>query len=197
MHLFRGAVWMLLRFLYRIRVQGLERIPDGAAVLTPNHVSYIDAILISAHIRRRVTFVMYWKIYNKLKWLVAPLGAIPIAPKNENQLVYEDSFRLMAEALRRGELVCLFPEGMLTRDGEMNEFKNGLKKLLAIQPARIIPIGLVGLWGTYFSRKHDGVFHFPDKWMTKIAMRVGKPVEPNIALPELQANVARLISRNA
>lgn len=197
MDIFRGAVWMLLRFLYRIKVQGLDRIPDGAAVLTPNHVSYLDAILISAHIRRKVTFVMYWKIYNKLKWVVAPLGAIPLAPKSENEAIYNDAFRKMSEALQRGELVCLFPEGMLTRDGQMNEFKSGLKKLLAMQPAKVVPIGLVGLWGTYFSRKRDGVFKFPDKWMTKIAMRVGKPVEPAIEMSELQSKVARLIQRKA
>lgn len=192
--MFRAFVWIVLRFIYRIDVQGLNRIPDGPAVLTPNHVSYIDAALVSAHIPRRITFVMYWKIYNRFRWIVAPLGAIPIASKTENEIVYRDAFRLMGEALERGELVCLFPEGMLTRDGEMNQFQRGLKKLLAAHPVPVVPIGLTGLYGTYFSRKYDGVFHLPDRWMSKIKMRVGKPVAPMIEMSDLREKVLRLVA---
>lgn len=193
--MFRAFVWVVLRFIYRIEVHGLNRIPDGPAVLTPNHVSYIDAALISAHIPRRVTFVMYWKIYNRVKWFVKPLGAIPIAPKHENLTVYTQAFMLMKEALRRGDLVCIFPEGMLTRDGEINPFQNGLKRLLFEYPCPVVPIGLTGLWGTYFSRKHDGVFHLPDRWMSKIKMRVGKPIDgADVELEDLRAKVAKLVS---
>lgn len=189
--MFRAFIWIILRFLYRIDVKGLSRIPDGACVLTPNHVSYIDAALVSAHIERPVTFVMYWKIYNRFRWFVKPLGAIPIASKIENERVYNQSFILMGEALSRGEIVCLFPEGKLTLDGEMDEFKQGLKKLLAEHPVPIVPVGLVGLWGTYFSRKY-GMFSFPEKWMAKIKMYVGKPVGPDTDMADLRDDVLQL-----
>lgn len=184
---------MLLRFLYRVRVRGRRNIPEGAAVLIPNHVSTIDALLIAAHIDRPIHFAMYWRIYNKLKWFVAPMGAFPIAGAAENQGVYDDAFRRMGDALDRGELVCLFPEGMITHTGEMNEFKGGILKLLSRNKVPVVPVGLRGLWGSYFSRKKKGLLKLPDHFMAKIEMVVGQPLPATASLTEMEQAVKLIL----
>lgn len=189
----KSAMWVLLRTVYRIEVHGRANIPDGPAILTPNHVSYIDAILIAAHIQRPMRFAMYWKIYNRTKWLVAPMGAFPIASRKENQAVYNAAFVTMSRALHAGELVCLFPEGMITLDGHMNEFKHGISKVLESSPVPVVPIGLRGLWGSYFSKKKRGLFKLPDHFMAKIEMVVGVPLAPTVPVHELELAVADLL----
>lgn len=193
-HATTAFIWIVLRFLYRIDVLHLDRIPKHGAILAPNHVSFIDAVLISAHVRRPVAFAMYWKIYNKLSWIVRPLGAFPIASKSENPQVYELAFYHMANELRSGNLVCIFPEGMLTTDGELNEFRNGILKLLKLHPVETVPIALKGLWGTYFSKKKRGIFKLPDRWMSKIVMEVGYPLPPN-DIVELEPQIRKMLSK--
>lgn len=192
MRSFKALVWLLLRLLYRIRVTGLRNLPEGAALLTPNHVSYIDAALIAAHINRPVHYAMYWKIHKRLKWIVAPLGAFPIAPKDESPEIYERAFDRIEEALLAGELVCIFPEGMLTRTGQMNEFRNGVKKIVARNSVPIVPVALAGLWGTYFSRKKSGIFKLPDRWMSKITMTIGVEEAPEISMVDLRTKVMNM-----
>lgn len=193
-HAVRALFWTILRFIYRIDIHRSKYIPKtGAAVLAPNHVSYIDAILISSHIRRPVRFAMHWKIYKGLKWLVAPMGAFPIASKEENEAIYNRAFEIMAETLEAGKLVCIFPEGMLTRNGNMNPFRNGILKIIERNPVPVIPIALTGLWGSYFSRKKDGVFKLPDHFMAKIRMIVGRPMEPPVEIGLLEKEVRDLI----
>ena len=73
----KALLWVMLRFLYQVRVRHAGRIPAGAAVLVPNHVSMIDAMLIAAHMKRPVHYAMHWKFYRAVKWFVAPMGAFP------------------------------------------------------------------------------------------------------------------------
>jgi len=178
-HCIKAFLWVLLRFLYRVRVRHAERIPStGAAILAPNHIAAIDAGLIAAHVFRPVRYATYWKIYDRLSWIMKPLGAFPIASKEENPEVYKRAFEIIAETLDEGGLLCIFPEGALTLDGEIGEFKSGILKILDRNPVPVIPIGLTGLWGTYFSRKKPGMFKLPDRWMAKIQMIVGEPMNP-------------------
>ena len=189
----RAFIWVLLRFLYQVRVRHADRIPDGAAVLVPNHVSMIDAGLIAAHVKRRVHYAMHWKIYRALKWLVAPLGAFPIASRDEDPAMYEESFARIAAILDRGELLCIFPEGQLTLDGEVAPFRKGLLKILERNPVPVVPIGLRGLWGSYFSRKKPGLLKWPAHYMAPIEMVVGNPLPPTTPLDEVRAQVCALV----
>ena len=189
----KAWVWAFLRFLYRVRVRGTKNLPrEGAAILVPNHVTFLDAMLIAAHVERPVRYAMYWKIFNKLKWIVAPMGAFPIASKEENQIVYDSAFQTMRDTLASGGLLCIFPEGKLTTDGRMNEFRPGILKLLESQPVPVIPVGLGGLWGSYFSRKKKGLFKLPEHWMAKITMVVGTPMPATVSLDDLRARVRLL-----
>src|SRR3989338_7164749 len=123
----RFLVWLLGHSMYRVEHRDLELIPDeGPAVLVCNHVSFVDALLIGGAVRRPIRFVMYYKIYNLpvLNFIFRTAGTVPIAGRNEDLLIYDAAFKKIAEYLRNGEVVCIFPEGKLTTDGELNEFKN-------------------------------------------------------------------------
>ena len=192
-HFIKAFLWCLLRVLYRVHVRHADRIPrTGAAILTPNHIAAIDAGLIAAHVSRPVRYAMYWKIYNRLSWIVKPLGAFPIASIEESPEIYKRAFEIIAETLDNGGLLCIFPEGALTLDGEIAEFRNGILKITERNPVPVIPIGLTGLWGTYFSRKKPGVFKLPDRWMARISMIVGEPIQPPVNCADLRATVLAL-----
>lgn len=187
-------VWVLIRMMYRIRCTGIDNIPmRGPAILTPNHVSFLDAILIAIHSKRPIHYAMYWKLYNKTKWLVAPLGAFPIASRTENIAVFREAFAHMSKCLDNGELVCIFPEGKLSHDGSMNKFKGGVKIMLHKNPVPVIPIGLGNVWGSYFSRKQKGWLKFPSHFMQKVYIRVGTPLDPSSSLQEIEDSVRALV----
>ncbi len=151
----RFMIWLLSHSMYRVEHRNLEAIPDeGAALLVCNHVSFVDALLIGGAVRRPIRFVMYYKIYRLpvLNFIFRTAGAIPIAGRNEDIQIYEKAFTRIAQYLKEGELVCIFPEGKLTADGEMNEFRGGVTRILEETPVPVIPMALQGLWGSFFSR---------------------------------------------
>ncbi|MDN5398837.1 MAG: MFS transporter, partial [Pseudomonas sp.] len=122
----RFMIWLLSHSMYRVEHRNLQAIPDeGAALLVCNHVSFVDALLIGGAVRRPIRFVMYYKIYRLpvLNFIFRTAGAIPIAGRHEDIQIYEQAFARIAQYLKDGELVCIFPEGKLTADGEMNEFR--------------------------------------------------------------------------
>ncbi|MDP3813953.1 MFS transporter [Pseudomonas sp.] len=190
----RFLIWLLSHSMYRVEHKGLEAIPDeGAAVLVCNHVSFVDALLIGGAVRRPVRFVMYYKIYNLpvLNFIFRTAGTVPIAGRNEDLLIYDAAFKKIAEYLRGGEVVCLFPEGKLTSDGELNEFKSGIERIIAENPVPVIPMALQGLWGSFFSRDpHKGLFK---RLWSRIQLVAGQPLAAEVAKRELlQAQVAQL-----
>ncbi|WP_079202615.1 MFS transporter [Pseudomonas sp. CC6-YY-74] len=151
----RFLIWLLGHSMYRVEHQGLDAIPEeGPAVLVCNHVSFVDALLVGGAVRRPVRFVMYYKIYNLpvLNFIFRTAGTVPIAGRSEDLLIYDAAFKKIAEYLRNGELVCIFPEGKLTADGQINEFKSGIERILGENPVPVIPMALQGLWGSFFSR---------------------------------------------
>jgi len=192
MNLVRAFSWVTLRFLYQVRVRHADRIPDGPAVLVPNHVSMIDAGLVAAHVKRPVHFAMNWKLYRAMRWVVGPMGAFPIASKDDDPATYEASFAEIAAILDRGELLCIFPEGQLTLNGEVGTFRKGLLKILERNPVRVVPVGLRGLWGSYFSQAKPGLLKWPGHYMERIEMVVGEPLPPTTPLDDIRAEVRAL-----
>ncbi|PAV49448.1 glycerol acyltransferase [Pseudomonas sp. HAR-UPW-AIA-41] len=190
----RFLVWLLGHSMYRVEHKGLEVIPEeGPAVLVCNHVSFVDALLIGGAIRRPVRFVMYYKIYNLpvLNFIFRTAGTVPIAGRSEDLLIYDAAFKKIAEYLRNGEVVCIFPEGKLTSDGELNEFKAGVERIVEENPVPVIPMALQGLWGSFFSRDPNKGF-FKRLW-SRITLVAGQPLAPELAKCEvLQAQVSAL-----
>ena len=176
----RLIIWLLTRTLYRVKLQGLEQIPDdGPCVLVCNHVSYVDALLLAGAIRRPVRFVMFKPIYDMpvLNYIFRTGKTIPIDSKTRNPEIYTRAFERVKEELDSGEVVCIFPEGKLTSDGEIDEFKNGIEKIIASNPVPVIPMALQGLWGSVFSHK-DGkaLTKPPRRFWSRVSLVVGAPV---------------------
>ncbi|MBW8897130.1 MAG: MFS transporter [Massilia sp.] len=187
--LMRFLAWLLIHTIHRVSTVDVERIPEeGAAVLVCNHVSYVDAIVIMAASPRPIRFVMDHRIFKTplLGFIFRTGKAIPIAPAHDNPWLMEKAFVDIAQALHEGELVCIFPEGKLTRTGEMNEFRGGIAKIVARSKVPVIPMALRGLWGSMFSRDSSNVFErsFSRGLRSHLALAVGQPVPPQEVTPE-------------
>jgi 1-acyl-sn-glycerol-3-phosphate acyltransferase len=196
--LLRFVAWVLVHTFYRIRLVHAERIPEqGAAVLVCNHVSYVDAVVIMAESPRPIRFVMDHRIFHARfsGWLFRHAKAIPIAAAHENPDLLASAYDACAAALAEGELICIFPEGKLTRDGEINPFRHGVTQIVERTPVPVIPMALRGLWGSVFSRHADARWPRPlnKGVMSRLTLAVAEPLEPSAATPEaLQASVAQL-----
>jgi 1-acyl-sn-glycerol-3-phosphate acyltransferase len=196
--LMRFLTWVFVNVMYRIRVRGLENIPEtGPALLVSNHVSFMDALVIGGSVRRPVRFVMDHNIFRipVLGFIFRTARAIPIAPAREDPAALEKAFDRIDAELAAGEVVCIFPEGRLTRDGEMSEFKRGVEKILARRPVPVVPMALRGLWGSFFSRR-DGkaaMSKLPQRFWSRIEVVATAPVHGDAAsAPALQQIVAGL-----
>ncbi|HSA90697.1 MAG TPA: MFS transporter [Burkholderiales bacterium] len=193
--LMRFIVWLLIHSVYRLRKTGLERIPDeGPALVVCNHVSYVDALVISAGCRRPIRWVMYHQIFRipVLSFVFRTAKAIPIAPAQEDPQMLERAYDAIARELDDGQLVGIFPEGKLTADGEMSEFRSGILKILERTPVPVVPMALSGLWRSLFTRNRARLRH-ATKLFPKVKLSVGEPVAPErVSLDGLHAAVAAL-----
>jgi 1-acyl-sn-glycerol-3-phosphate acyltransferase len=183
--LMRFLAWGFTNLLYRIRITGEEHIPEqGPAILVCNHVSFVDALVLGGAVRRPMRFVMYYRIFDipLLRFIFRNAKAIPIASAREDPALLDQSFESIAEALQDGEIVCLFPEGAITRDGEVAQFRPGIEKVLQRTPVPVIPVALSGLWGSWFSRQSGGGLRkLPGRLFARVLVRVGPPVMPHDA----------------
>ncbi len=187
--LIRFAMWLLLHTLYRIDVKGADQIPDdGPCLLVCNHVSFADAVVIGASIRRPVRFVMDHRIFRipVLSWFFRTVGAIPIAPAHEDAAALDRAYQLIADALAAGDVVCLFPEGKLTASGELQVFRQGVQHIVERTPVPVVPMALRGLWGSFFSRHGGAAMSRPFKRgiLNRLELVIGAPVSPAQATPE-------------
>ena len=195
--LMRFVDWLLISVLYRVRTDGLDRIPDeGPALLVCNHVSFMDALIIMGSVRRPVRFVMYHKIFKVpvLSFVFRAAKAIPIAGGKENPKLLVRAFDAIDAALAEGELVCIFPEGGLTLDGEIASFRPGVEKILARRPVPVIPMALRGLWGSMWSRRDSklGRARLPRRFRAHVGLSVGVPMQASNNVGAMEAAVRDL-----
>jgi hypothetical protein len=195
--LMRFLAWILIHSLYRVREQGLDNIPDeGPCVLVCNHVSYVDAVVIAACVRRPVRFVMDHEIFRipVLSFIFRAMRAIPIAPARVDPALKERAIGEARAALAAGEVVGIFPEGRLTTDGELNTFRPGIQQIVSVVPAPVVPMALRGLWGSLFSHAYQGrALRRLRSAFSPIAFVVAPPIAAAAATPEvLQAIVLEL-----
>ena len=196
--LMRFLAWILIHTIHKVRGIGTEHIPEqGPAVLVCNHVSYLDAVVLMACSPRPVRFVMDHNIFKipLISWIFRTAKTIPIAPAKEDKWLMEKSFIDIAQALEEGELVCIFPEGRLTGNGDINQFKGGIMKIIERTPVPVIPMALRGLWGSIFSRDKTNPFEraFRRGPFSRLELVVGEPMLPTAVTPEiLQERVTAL-----
>jgi len=187
--LIRFVMWLMLHTIYRIEVKGADQIPDeGPCVLVCNHVSFADAVVIGASIRRPVRFVMDQRIFRipVLSWFFRTVGAIPIAPAHEDAAGLERAYEQIAKALDAGDVVCIFPEGKLTASGDLQVFRQGVQHIIERSPVPVVPMALRGLWGSFFSRHGGAAMTRPFKRgiLNRLELVIGEPVAPAQATPE-------------
>jgi 1-acyl-sn-glycerol-3-phosphate acyltransferase len=206
-YLLRFIAWVASRFIYRFKISGDEHIPlQGAAVLTCNHVSYVDAVLLMAASPRPIYFVMDHRIFKQplLGGLFKLAKAIPIAPRAEDPVAYEAAFEAAAKVLREGDLLAIFPEGAITKDGALQPFKGGIMKILENAQrdgvtAPVIPMALTNLWGSYFSRiEKDGAMVRPFRrgMFSRVGLNIGAALQPAQVQPDiLHARVTALLNQ--
>jgi 1-acyl-sn-glycerol-3-phosphate acyltransferase len=196
--LMRFLSWMLVKSLYRLRVQGIEHIPDqGPALLVCNHVSYMDALIIGGAVPRPARFVMHHAIFHApvIHWLFRTAKAIPIASAKTDPALLERAFAAVDAALAEGEIVCLFPEGKLTLDGEIGVFRPGVQRILAARPVPVVPIALRGMWSSMWSQRDSKLrrMRVPRRLRAHVELIIGSPIPAAQASAELlEATVREL-----
>jgi 1-acyl-sn-glycerol-3-phosphate acyltransferase len=183
----RFVSWVLIKLMYRVRIRGVEEhVPDeGAALIVCNHVSFMDALLVAGAVPRPIRFVMYYKIYHLPLMNLAFRAArtIPIAGSKEDPELMERAFAEIDAALANGELVGIFPEGGLTRDGEIATFRPGVERILATRPVPVVPMALRGMWASMFSRRDQriGRARLPRRFRASIEILAQAPIAPQEA----------------
>ncbi|UNK51021.1 MFS transporter [Lysobacter sp. S4-A87] len=195
----RFLSWVLVRGLYRLRVHGVEKhVPDdGAALIVCNHVSYMDALILAASIPRPVRFVMYYKIFNipVMSWIFRTAKAIPIAGAKEDPVLMQRAFEEIDAALAAGELVGIFPEGGLSKDGAIAPFKSGVERILERRPVPVVPMALRNMWTSMWSRRDGrlGRMRVPRRLRATVEVIAQAPIDGGAAdAPTLEARVREL-----
>ncbi len=187
-YLMRFLIWILMSLFYRITRKGTEHIPEqGACILVCNHVSFYDALIIASVLRRPPRFIMDYRIFQTplLGFIFRTARAIPIARKEEDPVILEAAYQAIQQALEDGDMICLFPEGALSKDGQMAPFRAGISRILQASPVPVIPIALRGLWGSIASRKGGPAFrHRPRRFRSPVEAVIGTAIPPESATPE-------------
>jgi 1-acyl-sn-glycerol-3-phosphate acyltransferase len=196
----RFYAWCLAHVMYRLKVYGHEKIPaDGPVVLVCNHVSYVDWLILAAAIKRPTRFVMDHFFYKGwlLRTILNQAKVIPIASAKINPEVLESAFQRMRSELEAGEVVCIFPEGNITSDGDLLPFRPGVERLIKTTPVVVVPMALKNMWGSYFSRKGGmAIKKLPRRFWTAISLEIGDPIRPeDVTAAGLQAAVKDLLDK--
>ena len=151
--LLRLVLWIAANTIYRLDLKGNEYLPArGGVLLTPNHASWVDAVLLVAATDRPIRFLMFRGVYEHplFKPFARMLKVIPIASDQGPREMLQ-SLRTASDALRNGEVVCIFPEGEITRIGQMLTFHRGFERIIKGIDVPIIPVNIDGIWGSIFS----------------------------------------------
>ncbi|MGC6489100.1 MAG: MFS transporter, partial [Planctomycetota bacterium] len=192
--LLRVFAMLIAAALYRVRVLGREQVPaSGGALLVPNHVSFLDGLLLLAVCDRPVRFVIDETYYEMwwLKPLLRPLGAIPIRATGGPRVVLR-ALRDAGAALDEGEVVCMFAEGEISRTGSTLPFRRGLQRLVKGRDAAVVPVHLGGLYGTLGSPARGRMRLLPTQLPCRVSVSFGAPLPADVAPEEVRAAVEEL-----
>jgi len=189
--LIRFFALLAMKLAYRIRVLGAENVPvEGPALLVSNHVSWIDALLLTATQQRRIRFVMERGIYNTrfLKPFFRLMGVLPVS-SHDSRAEKVAFFRDVRIALDQGYMVCIFAEGAITRNGRVQEFRPGLEHILRGTRCPVVPVYIGGVWGSLFSYAHG---RFPAKAPRPVTIVFGEPLPESCRAQDVRNAVLEL-----
>jgi len=195
--LLRLVLWLLTRTVYRVRVLGRENIPEkGGALFVCNHVSFVDALLLIASTDRRVRFMMFTGIYELpyVKPFARLLGVIPISAEYRPREMLK-SLQAASDAIRAGDVVCIFAEGQITRIGQLLPFRRELEQIMEDVEAPIVPVALDGVWGSIFSfEKRRFVWKWPRRIPYPITVSFGPAMPPRAAASDVRQALQELLA---
>jgi 1-acyl-sn-glycerol-3-phosphate acyltransferase len=195
---------MFLTFLsntfYDTKIEGAQNLPlSGPTLIVANHISFLDWLFVTASANRPPKFIIDYAYYNSpmVHHLLKSAGCVPIATQFEDRRVLIKAFNRINDLLSSDELLVIFPEGAISKDGNMQEFHKGVERIIKKTSPTIIPLALVGPWGSIFSRYPNGksFSHFPKFWKKRtITIKIGKPVKSNkITAEELQGLIKQML----
>ncbi|HET8825918.1 MAG TPA: AMP-binding protein, partial [Terriglobales bacterium] len=193
--LLRLLLWIATHTLYRIHLEGRENVPaKGGALLVPNHVSMVDAVLLIASIDRPIRFLMFKGSYDHpfVKPFAKIMGVIPISSQLRPREMIQ-SLRTATQALKDGEVVCIFPEGQMTRIGQMLPFRRGMERIVKGMDVPVIPVNLGGVWGSIFSfDKGRFLWKLPRRIPYPVTVTFGKAMPSSTNAQEVRQAVQEL-----
>jgi len=189
----RFTLLMISRLMYRLRLEGLDNVPsEGGVLIAPNHVSWADGVLVGLSCPRHPRMLVYADYFEKplLRWFGRLADVILIKPGKRSVV---ESIRAARQALENGEVVCVFPEGGITRNGEVQKFHPGFLSILKGTDAPVVPVYLEGLWGSIFSFEGGRCFwKWPKKWRYPVTIRFGEPIADPQSVEQVQRAVVDL-----
>jgi acyl-[acyl-carrier-protein]-phospholipid O-acyltransferase/long-chain-fatty-acid--[acyl-carrier-protein] ligase len=195
--LLRLVLFMVTHSLYRIRVEGRDNIPEsGGALFVSNHMSLVDALLLLASTDRPIRFLMFKDIYDQphIKPFAKMIRAIPISSQlRPRDMIH--SLRQASDAIRSGEIVCIFAEGQITRIGQLLPFRRGMERIMKGVNAPIVPVNLDGVWGSIFSYERGRfLWKLPRKIPYPVTVSFGTPMPASATAFEVREAVQELQS---
>ena len=193
----RFAMWIVTNIMYRVHVVGAQHIPkEGPVVLVCNHPTYVDFMFVASASKRPPRFLMFHTFMHLplVGWLFRDAKVIPIAPRAEDESVLQRAFDEVAAELEDGGVICIFPEGMVSRDGKLNPFRPGIEKIVARTPAPVVPMALKGMWGSFFSYFWGQPLSRPfSRFRSRVELNIGPALAPeDVTAERLAEQVARL-----
>lgn len=193
--LLRLVLVLLTHTVYRLKVLGRDNLPEtGGVLLTPNHVSLVDGLFLIASTDRPVRFLIDagWFSTPGIRWVFQALGAIPIAAEGGPRQMMR-ALKDAGEYLDQGEVVCIFPEGQLTRTGQLLPFRRGLSRIAKGRNAVIVPTHLDRVWGSIFSREGGKfIWKLPRRIPYAVTVSYGEPVPTDTPIHEIRKRVQAL-----
>lgn len=187
--LIRLVLIVLTHTFYKLRVIGRQHIPEqGGTLLVPNHVSFVDALFLLATVDRPIRFIVHSGYYHH--WLFRPFmkafKAIPVSSEGGPKEIMR-ALKNAGEYLDQGEVVCIFPEGQLSRTGTMLPFRRGLERIVKDRDARIVPVHLDRVWGSIFSRERGRFLtKLPKELRYRITVSYHSPLPSESSIYEIR-----------
>ncbi len=180
-HFVRFTVLTFLRVIYRQKVLHAERLPaKGGVLIVPNHVTYLDAFMLTASSKRPIRFLMYDSYFKKsgiVRFFIKFFDTVPISETRAKEAIQK-----AADAVAEGGVVCIFPEGQLTRSGCMNEMKRGFEMIARKANCPVVPVYMDGLWGSIFSfERGKFIYKWPYKFKYGVTIAWGEPLQSSEA----------------
>lgn len=193
----RFAIWIVTNIMYRVRITGRHNIPkEGPVVLVCNHPTYVDFMFVASACKRPPRFLMFHTFMHLplVGWLFRDAKVIPIAPRGEDESILEKAFDAVATELAEGGVICIFPEGMVSRDGNLNPFRPGIEKIIQRTPVPVVPVALKGMWGSFFSYFWGKPLSRPfARFRSRVELNIGEPIPPDqVTSQRLAERVAQL-----